>query len=225
MLLAEELLLLLLDDEKGSVRGGFGDDTGLTGALLLDLVESGCVVEHEGALHAAGGAPAAPQVLADAYAEIERSDRPRVADHWLSRLPKALKPLRRRIAEELVARGVLGEQRHKTLGVFSSTRYPELDPGPERELRGRLRSVLVEGAEPDTHTALLLGLLAPLDLVGRLVAREQRKAAKARAQEVADRGAVGTAVADAQRAAQAAVVASITAATVASTTAATAGGG
>jgi hypothetical protein len=225
MLLAEELLLLLLDDEKGSVRGGFGDESGLTGALLLDLVELGHVAEHEGALVAAGGAPSSPQVLADAYSEIDRSDRPRDANHWLNRLPKALKPLRRRIAEDLVARGVLGEERHKTLGLFSSTRYPELDPGPERELRARLRAVLVDGAEPDPHTALLLGLLAPLELVGHLVEREHRKAAKARAQEVADRGAVGTAVADAQRAAQAAVIASITAATVASTTAATAGGG
>jgi Golgi phosphoprotein 3 (GPP34) len=224
MLLAEELLLLLLDDEKGSVRGGFADDAGLTGALLLDLVEAGRVVEREGALVPSGAGPSSPQVLADAYAEIERSDRPRDANHWLNRLPKALKPLRGRVAQDLVARGVLGEERHKALGPFSSTRYPELDPGPEHELRARLRAVLVDGAEPDAHTALLLGLLAPLDLVGRLVEREHRKAAKARAQEVADRGAVGSAVADARRAAQAAVIASITAATVASTTA-TAGGG
>jgi hypothetical protein len=220
MLLAEELLLLLLDDEKGSVRSGYADDSGLTGALLLDLVETGRVVEHEGALVAARGAPASPQVLADAYAEIERSDRPRDAGHWLSRLPKALKPLRRRIAQELVARGVLGEERHKTLGLFKTTRYPELDPGPERELRARLRSVLVDGAEPDAHTALLISLLAPLELVGHLVEREHRKAAKARARDVADRGPVGTAVAQAQRAAQAAIIASTTAATVASTTAA-----
>lgn len=224
MLLAEELLLLLLDDEKGSVRGGFGDDAGLTGALLLDLVEGGRVVEHEGALVAAGGGPSFPQVLADAYGEIERSDRRRDAGQWLNRLPKALKPLRRRIAEALVARGVLGEERHKTLGLFSGTRYPEIDPGPERELRARLHAVLVDGAEPDVHTALLLGLLEPLDLVGRLVEREHRKAAKARAKDVAARGAVGSAVADAQRAARAAVVASITAATVAGTTTVTSGG-
>jgi hypothetical protein len=224
MLLAEELLLLVLDDEKGSTRGGVGYETGLAGALLLDLVEAELVRESEGGLVATGTGAPSPPLLSDAYAEIERSDRPRDARHWIGRLPKALKPLRARIAEGLVARGVLGEERHKTLGLFKSTRYPELDPGPERELRARLRAVLVEGAEPDAHTALLLGLLAPLDLVGRLVEREHRKAAKARAKAVAESGTVGTAVAQAQRAAQAAIVASITAATVASTTAATTGG-
>jgi hypothetical protein len=223
MLLAEELLLLVLDDEKGSTRGGVGYETGLAGALLLDLVEAELVRESEGGLVATGTGAPSPPLLADAYAEIERSDRPRDARHWIGRLPKALKPLRARIAEGLVVRGVLGEERHKTLGLFKSTRYPELDPGPERELRARLRAVLVEGAEPDAHTALLLGLLAPLDLVGRLVEREHRKAAKARAKAVAESGTVGTAVAQAQRAAQAAIVASITAATVASSTAATAG--
>jgi len=220
MLLAQELLLLLLDDEKGSARVGFADEAGLAGALLLDLVEGEHVRESDGALVAAGTGPLSPQVLADARAEIENSDRPRDAKHWIGRLPKALKPLRGRIAADLVAGGVLGEERHKMLGLFSSTRYPELDPGPERELRARLRAVLVDGADPDAHTALLVGLLGPLELVGHLVEREHRKAAKARAKAVADRGAVGSAVADAQRAAQAAIIASTTAATIASTTAA-----
>jgi Golgi phosphoprotein 3 GPP34 len=217
MLLAEELLLLILDDEKGTARPGLADDAGLAGALLLELTEAGRVEERDGGLVAAGDGPLSPPVLADAYAEIAASERPRDANHWLSRLPKALKPLRGRVAERLVERGVLGEKRHKTLGVFSSTRYPELDPGPERELRERLSAVLVDGAEPDAHTTLLLGLLVPLDLVGDVVPREHRKAAKARAQELAERGGVGGAVARVQRDAQAAITAGIVAATVAST--------
>ena len=80
-----------------------------------------------------------------------------------------------------MARGVLDERRHKTLGLFTSTRYPELDPGPETELRARLRRVLVDGAETRTpRTTALLGLLVPLDLVKRVVERDERKAAQAR---------------------------------------------
>jgi Golgi phosphoprotein 3 len=218
MLVAEELLLLLLDNERGSVRGGWSYDGSLAGALLLDLVEAGRLQERDGTLVTAGAGALETTVLADAYAEIERSQRPRDADHWIGRLPKALKPLRAGVAQSLVERGVLGEERRKTLGVFASTRYPELDPGPERELRERLRAVLVDGAEADGHTALLCSLLAPLELVGGLVSREDRKTAKARAQEVAAGGAVGTAVADAQRAAVAAVIAGSVAATAASTT-------
>jgi hypothetical protein len=224
MLVAEELLLLVLDSERGRIRGGWSYDGSLAGALLLDLAEAGRLVERDGALVTTGAGALATTVLTDAYTEIEGSERPRDAGHWIGRLPKALRPLRGRVAQSLVERGVLGEERHKTLGVFASTRYPQLDPGPERELRARLRAVLIDGAEPDGHTALLLGLLAPLELVGGLVPREQRKAAKARARELADRSVVGGAVADAQQAAQAAVTASIVAATVASTAATTAAG-
>jgi golgi phosphoprotein 3 len=213
MLIAEELLLLLLDGQRGSVRGGWSYDGSLAGALLLDLTEAGRLAERDGALVTVGSGGVGPALLADAFAEIERSERPRDAAHWIGRLPKALKPLRARVAQSLVERGVLGEKRHKTLGLFASTRYPELDPGPERELRARLQDVLVDGADPYPHTMLLLGLLAPLGLVGGLVPREQRKAAKARAEELAEGGAVADALADAQQAAVAAVMAGTVAAT------------
>jgi Golgi phosphoprotein 3 (GPP34) len=218
MLLAEELLLLVLDDEKGTVRQGPAYEAGLAGALLLDLVEAERLREEDEALVPDGAGRLAPAVLADALAEIEGSERPRDARHWVGRLPKALKPLRARVAAALVDRGVLGEERHKTLGLFSSTRHPERDAAPERDLRARLHAVLLDGAEPDAHTALLLGLLAPLDLIGGLVPREHRKAAKQRADELAARGPVGSAVARAQKAAQAAVIAAtVTAATAATT--------
>jgi Golgi phosphoprotein 3 GPP34 len=44
MLISEALLLLLLDEEKGSsVRGGHAHEPGLAGAVLLDLVAAGAV--------------------------------------------------------------------------------------------------------------------------------------------------------------------------------------
>jgi hypothetical protein len=116
----------------------------------------------------------------------------------------------------LVERGVLDEQRHRTLGVFKSVRYPELDPGPEQELRARLRRVLVEGEEPSAFDASLLGLLVPLDLVKRVVDKEERKAAKARAKQIAQRGPVGDAV---DAAVREQVMAAVIATTVATTSA------
>ena len=70
---------------------------------------------------------------------------------------------------------MLEEERHKTLGLFASTRYPERDPAPERELRAQLRAVLVDDAEPSPFVTSLLGLLVPLDLVKRVVDRSERR--------------------------------------------------
>ncbi len=212
MLLAEELLLLLLDDENGKASSMVtAADAGLAGALLLDLAATGRLAEVGGKLVAAGPTPSEP-ALADAWRAL---DQPRSAKHWVSKLPGRVKPIKDTIAQGLVARGVLDARKQKRLGLFSSTRFPELDAGPEQELRRRLGRVLVDGAEPDARTATLLGLLVSLDLVKRLVEGDERKPARARAKTVAERSQIGDAVQAAiQQQVMAAVIAAATAATV-----------
>ncbi len=66
--------------------------------------------------------------------------------------------------------------------------------------------MLLGDREPAERDALLLGLLVPLDLVGGLVEKDQRRTAKTRAKEIAEGGVAGTAVPDAVREIQAAVM-------------------
>lgn len=153
MLIAEELLLLLLDEDSGKQSGWVhAVDPALEGALRLD-------------------------------AELGATT------------PSGDDKVVERVASGLVERGVLDEQRGKVLGLFKSVRFPERDPEPERELRARLRRVLVDGEEPDERTALLLMLLVPLDMVERVVERDEHKAAEARAKAIAASGPVGDHVA------------------------------
>ncbi|HEY8583389.1 MAG TPA: GPP34 family phosphoprotein [Capillimicrobium sp.] len=223
MLIAEELLLIALDDASGKEAlssSGYGMlDYALAGALLLDLSLAEALEVRDGKVQATGAS--ADPLLADALAAVRESGKPRAAKHWVQRLPKALKPMRARIAERLVEAGVLREERSKVLGLFSRTRYPEADPAPERELRARLEQTLVTGADPDPRTALLVSLLVPLDLVGKVVPKEAHRHARRRAKEVADQGVVGTGLERVVQDMQAAVMVSVIAAT--TTTAATSG--
>ena len=131
LLLAEELLLLALDDEKGKDTT-MGTDTGLAGALLLDLAAGGWLEDAGGKLVPAAAPPAGATpphgVLADALRVVQASSTPRDAGHWLRKLTDELKPIKGRVAARLVDRGVLTEQRHKVLGLFGTDRYPEADP-------------------------------------------------------------------------------------------------
>jgi golgi phosphoprotein 3 len=214
MLLAEELLLLALDDERGTVRFVVAYESALAGALLLDLALAARVEERAGKLVPAGMGSLDEPLLDDALRAIRAAERPRDASHWLGALPTALKPLHTRVAERLVERGVLDARRGKVLGLFPHTRYPERDGVPERELRERLRAVLTGEAMPDRPTALLIGLLRPLGLIRGLVPKPQRKEADRRAEALAQGGAVDGAVADAIQSAQMAIlVASIAAST------------
>jgi golgi phosphoprotein 3 len=222
LLLSEELLLLALDDDTGANRAQWSLDAALAGAVLLDLIGAGALREEDGDLVAdAGHAPVHP-VLADALAAIAADDRPRSAKHWVSKLPRRVKPLKGRVAERLVDRGILSGEDRRTLGLFRTTRYVEADPSAERDLRERLSRALLGDGEADERTALLVALLQPTELVARVVPRDRRKEAKARAKEIAERGAVGDAVNDAIRGVQAAIIATATAA---ATSASTSSGG
>jgi hypothetical protein len=220
--LPESLLLVALDDEGGSdtANWGTGVEAGLAGALLLELLEAGCLDEEDARLvPVACDAPADP--LAAAALEVIRADeKRRKAKDWVGRLPKELKPLRGRIAEGLVGRGVLEERQRKVLGMSLSPRYPEADAEPERRLRAELTEVLVTGREPTQREAMLVGLLHAYDLVKRVVPEEDRREARKRAKELAKgeaiAGAVGSAVSDVQAATMTAIIAASTVATVSS---------
>jgi hypothetical protein len=210
LILAEQTLLIVLDDRKGRDSTDWGSDPGLAAALLLDLARLELVdVDGDEKIVAAEGRDPGHELLRQAHAAIRDSSKRRDAKGWVDRLPRELKPLRTRLAERLVERGILAAESSKALGLVPRTRYPTVDEAPERELRERLRAVLVDGRDPSAEEALLLGLLEPLGLVDPLVERGERRAARRRAKAVAEQGLAGTAVRDSVRAVQAAVVTAV----------------
>ena len=211
MLLAEELLLLAYDDERGNDTSWGSLDSGLAGAVLLDLSLAEAVTVEDGKIVATGDAE--EPLLHDAVEAIRASSRRRDAKAWIGRLPGALKPIAKRTARGLVEAGVLREERAKVLGLFPRTRFPAADPTVEEELRARLTGVLVDGADPDPRTALLVSLLVPLDLVKAVVPKDRRRDATRRAKEIADQGIVGSGLQRVVAETQAAVMTAVLAAT------------
>ncbi|GAA4972608.1 GPP34 family phosphoprotein [Pseudonocardia tropica] len=187
LLLSEELLLIGLDDDSGKARGMF-DPGSLHGALLCDLIERGAVtVDDRKKVHPTGVAPGHPALDA-VLATIAADPKPRSVSHWTSTLPwKHTKPAEL-VAQRLVADGVLSREEGRVLGLFRTVRLPESDPGPERALRERLRSVLVHGTTPGGHDALLVALLHTTHQVRAALSgvdTAQRRAGEKRARAVA----------------------------------------
>ena len=137
--LSEELLLVALDDEKGAdtANWGSGVEAGLAGALLLELATAQCITHEDGKLVPASGAPPSDPLATEALAVIRADDKRRDAKAWVGRIPKALKPLRARVAERLVERGILEEERRRRLGLFETTRIPSATPSPNGDCARR----------------------------------------------------------------------------------------
>ena len=222
-LVAEDLLLLLLDDEKGTLAASGNAQPLFGGALLVELALDGHVEVAErtsrwsaARVRPVPGRPAPDDaLLADALATV--ADRPRPAQDLVNRIGKGA---RERLQERLVDRGVLERRKGRILGLFPHTTWPAADVGHEREVRQRLQQVLVTGLDPDPRTAALVGLLAAVDQAHRQVDRGPLSAGQVRkrAKQVASGAWAADAVRDAVQAAQAAATAAVVAASSVATT-------
>ena len=196
MLIAEEFLLLFLDDESG--RKTISDekiDPALGGALLVELAlmeRIGVTGDDQGwrqrrRVTITSTTPTDDPVLDEALAYVEAKEGGKVKD-LIS--PLAWRPmtkgLRKKLLERLTVAGVLSQQQGHALGIFPLTRYPSLDSTAEAEVRARLRSALVDGLTPTERTVALIGLLYATGHLHRAVPGEDKKLVKQRAKALAD---------------------------------------
>jgi hypothetical protein len=225
-LIAEDLVLLLLDDETGKLEHSTYLDTGIGGALLVELAlaENVSVVKDSGFLarskvHVSSAPPPTDPVLAEALALV--GEKPRTAEDLVGRLGKKRRDV---LLDRLRQRGILEEKEHLALGLIPRKRWPTVDSTHEAEVRRSLGDALRRDVRPDQRTAALVSLLSALDLAHKVVDREGHsgREVKKRAKEIAEGDWSAKAVSDAVAAAQAAVTAAIVAST-AATTAATSG--
>jgi len=160
--LYEEVLLLALQDEKGSVDWKAGNlGTVLGGALIAELLlhEKITLAESQKqTVQVLNSSPMGEAVLDEALIEIQSSAKVKPIQHWVSKL-SGIPKLMERIARGLCSKGILKETEEKVLLFFKTKRYPEINPEPERALIERLRkAIYAEVTEVDLRTTLLLSL-------------------------------------------------------------------
>ncbi len=220
-LIAEDLLLLLLDDDKGTLTAASYPQPILGGAVLMELALTGAV--EVGAKEAfwrtakvrvsAGARPADP-VLVDALALV--NERERAAEDLVNRLGKGLKET---LTARLEQRGILERRDGRILGLFPRTTWPSVDSTHEQALRRAIEASLVQGVTPDERTGALIALLHAIGQAHRVIDRRGMPASevKARAKAISEGAWAAKAVKDAIAASVAATTAAITAATSAAT--------
>lgn len=210
-MLAEDLMLLLLDETDGRVLAGSTEvENALAGAVLLDLVNGGHV----------GFGPDGRKLQA-----LSQSGDP-FLDHALSRLDKPSKPqraverlrrnVRNDVMQRLAYRGVLRLEKKKVLGLFPTTSWVIMDPGSGARVRNEVGAVLQGRAEPDARTGALISLVYAVKAVHKVVEGDRRQL-NARAKAISEGNWAGAAVKGAVEAVQAAVIAGIMASVSAAT--------
>jgi hypothetical protein len=197
--LPEELLLLALHDEKGSVIPSAAPvlNGALVGAVLMELGLDGRLREDDDGTLLADPTPTGDPILDEACQRIADADRPRTASYWVGRLAGRMPRLKDRLLEQLVGRGVLEQRERRILWVFPARSFPLADATAEQRVRDRVRTVILEGQAPDQRTAALIGLVRSCNLVDEVFAPHERPQAHRRIAELTSEegvagGALGT---------------------------------
>jgi Golgi phosphoprotein 3 GPP34 len=205
--LSEEVMLLSLDDDSGTAkeRGNVGWAAG--GGVLVELTLAGRIDIGDDRVTVRDDTPTGVPYLDEHLARIAGHGRPwKVGDC----LRAVAKDAAGGATQALVDRGVLREEKKRVLGLFPTSRYPEVDGAGEEEVRCRLDRVVTHGADPDERTAALVALLHGARLRGlAFPQREGRKQIEARMAQIAEGQWVQPAVRRAIDQAQAAMTAII----------------
>jgi Golgi phosphoprotein 3 (GPP34) len=173
MLLAEDLLLLLTDDDTGKLAASSTEvDVALGGALLVELalmdrvdVAGADERVREGRLVVRDANPTGDGLLDEALAIVAQKEgkKPKIVVAGLG------KGVRLRLYDRLVQGGVLRAEGDRVLGIFPTHRWPAADATHEVSVRTGLATGLRDGATTDERTGALVALLHALKVEHKVV--------------------------------------------------------
>ena len=213
LFLHEEILLLALRDEEGTIASGTMYQYAIGAALLAELLLSKRIeVEQSGKrklVNLVSPTPLGEPLIDECLEKVNSAKRRAVLQTWVSRFA-GVKNLKHRVARQLCSRGILRADEDKVLLIFTRKIYPEVNPGPERELIERLRhAIFTETRDVDPCTVVLLSLANSTSLLKVVFDKKKLKGRKARIKQIVNGEITGKAATEAIQAMQAAVMVAV----------------
>lgn len=208
--LHEEVMLLALRDEKGTIESGTMYQFAIAGAIIAELLLEGRIrLEQRKKKQYAvahGLSHVGDDLMDECLMKIRDAKRPAQLQDWVIKF-SGISKLKHRIAVKLSRKGILRVDEDKVLGFFSRTIYPEINPEPEKELRERLRrAIFSDTDEIDPRTVVLLALAQQGDLLNVAFEKKELKKRKERIEQIVNGNLAGKATREAVEAIQAAIL-------------------
>lgn len=167
--LAEELVLLALDDKTGKVIDlpAFALESAIAASIVMELSLEGRIDTDPDKLWVVLSQKTEDPLLDGALDQIVKEKAPQPAAHWLRRLAKP--ELEDSVIARLVERGIVRAEEKRLLWVFKTRVYPPSSGIEEKEVRTRILALLDSNDIPDARDALLVGLMRSSGILRRLL--------------------------------------------------------
>ncbi len=175
---AEEMILLLLDDESGSFAHipSWSMDYALAGGVLMDLALENKIDTDLTKLVLLDGEPTGDSLLdptlKDIVADVAAGQE-RDARYWVEREAERAPTIREECLKRLVAAGILEERENRFLWVFRSQQYPAVDSSQEMAVRRRIMDVLLSEEIPEPRDIVTIGLADATGIFKNMLSRQE----------------------------------------------------
>jgi hypothetical protein len=222
MLLAEDLLLLLTDDDTGKLTTSSAEvDVALGGALLVELALMLRVDVAGPGERVREGRLVVRDLSLTGDALLDQALK-RVVEKEGKKPQGVVAPLGKRVRTQLYDRlaesGVLRTEDDRILGIFPTRRWPSADSAHESSVRAELVAALRDGTTTAERTCAIVSLLLALNAVHKAVDPASvglsKKELKANAKRIAEGDWAAKAVRQAIDSMNAAIIAATSSAVV-----------
>jgi len=208
--LHEEIMLLALRDEEGTIASGTMYQYAIGAAVLAELLLSQRIIVDQSnkkkLVDLVGSTPFGEPLLDRCLEKITTAKRRAALQTLVSRFA-GVKNLKHIVARSLCQRGILRADEDKVLLIFTRKIYPEVNPEPERELIERLRNaIFTDASDVDPRTVVLVSLANAAGLLNIVFDKKMLKKRKKRIEQIVNGEITGKAAQEAIQAMQAAVM-------------------
>ena len=192
----EEIVLLQLDDSQGKFVNlpMSAADVVLAGAALMELALDNrvdCDLEH---LILVDSKPTSDDILDDVLKQLGDMGGDLRAAAVLERISVNGEKYQEMALKRLIAKGVLREENGRFLWVFRTRRYPVVDDSEQREVRARLRQLVLTDEIPDPRDIVLICLIDACGLLGLVLTPDEIAQSKTRVEQLSRLDLIGQAV-------------------------------
>ena len=192
----EEILLLQLDDSQGKFVNLplSAADVVLAGAALMELALANRVDCDLERLILVDSTPTGDDILDDVLKRLGEAGGALTADAVLERISANGEKYQEMALNRLIAKGILREEDGRFLWVFHTRRYPVVDDSEQREVRARLRQLLLTDEIPDPRDVVLICLIDACGLLGLVLSPDEIAQTQTRVAQLSRLDLIGQAV-------------------------------
>ena len=192
----EEIVLLQLDDSQGKFVNLplSAADVVLAGAALMELAIDNRIDSDLEHLILVDTTPTGDDILDDVLRQLVEAGTDLGAGAVLERISVNGEKYQEMALQRLIAKGILREENGRFLWVFHTRRYPIVDDSEQREVRARLRQLVLTDEIPDPRDVVLICLIDACGLLGLVLSPDEIAATKTRVEQLSRLDLIGQAV-------------------------------